>query len=429
MNLSPDKNDKNQFSKDKNQNLSPNPKHQLYGRHGDIKPENVLWFKTFDNPGMGVLKISDFGLTRFHKKDTKSGINAQGTPVSLTYRAPEYDTTAKLSQSYDIWTVGCLILEFLTWYLLGWEAVLNDFSDCRGEGDEDENGFSEDKFFKVVQLDSEGEKFGAVIKPQVIDWIHKLREQAACTDLIHELLDLVQRHLLVVASRHRASCGVAVSKLEQMWKKSLKDEKYCLDGKPRPPPVEHTRSDSLEATPLIPMSDEKKTAFARIAPNHKGPTANRPTPSTSQLSLLPFLSDAQWPITTVDEGTSVDASEMIESNDLELNSDELGQTITQNFTNSEINISDFDMPRDEHSSDRNSPSEYQNNNQTPAVTTTPPPPQQQDSNRHDTSPGQAPTDPSESVEEQHDDMKKPRTVRHPIVDVLKKIWHFVKCGG
>jgi len=45
--------------------------YRTHGRHGDLKPENILWFKTYKNNDhssfMGVLKISDFGLTRFHK--------------------------------------------------------------------------------------------------------------------------------------------------------------------------------------------------------------------------------------------------------------------------------------------------------------------------------------------------------------------------
>lgn len=34
---------------------------RYYGRHGDIKPQNVLWFKQDENQyGLGVLKLADF---------------------------------------------------------------------------------------------------------------------------------------------------------------------------------------------------------------------------------------------------------------------------------------------------------------------------------------------------------------------------------
>ncbi|KAM0424910.1 hypothetical protein ACHAPT_009966 [Fusarium lateritium] len=36
-----------------------------YGRHGGIKPENILWFRNGPNTDIGVLEIADFGLTRF----------------------------------------------------------------------------------------------------------------------------------------------------------------------------------------------------------------------------------------------------------------------------------------------------------------------------------------------------------------------------
>lgn len=142
---------------------------KLYGRHGDMKPENILLFKTFDDlPGLGELKIADFGLTRFHGRESRSNINPLGIPVSLTYRAPECDTGAKVSQNYDIWTLGCLFLEFITWYLIGWNAVNMEFSTNRMN--EDINEVKEDTFFKIVQLKTDGvDDIGAVIKPSVVD--------------------------------------------------------------------------------------------------------------------------------------------------------------------------------------------------------------------------------------------------------------------
>jgi serine/threonine protein kinase len=99
--------------------------HQLHGRHGDLKPENILWFKPYQDTHrnhFGVLKISDFGLTRFHRTRSKS--HFESVAVSRTYRPPEYDIVKMVSQSYDIWTLGCVLLEFVTWYLYGWEVTI-----------------------------------------------------------------------------------------------------------------------------------------------------------------------------------------------------------------------------------------------------------------------------------------------------------------
>ncbi|KAM6505109.1 hypothetical protein FSOLCH5_015029 [Fusarium solani] len=57
-----------------------------YGIHGDVKPENILRF--LKDGGFGELKLSDFGLTRFHTKASRSNQPGNG-PMSPTYAAPE----------------------------------------------------------------------------------------------------------------------------------------------------------------------------------------------------------------------------------------------------------------------------------------------------------------------------------------------------
>jgi serine/threonine protein kinase len=131
----------------------------LFGRHGDIKPENILWFydekwpKTDEEQSAqelcrGTLKIGDFGLTEFHSDKTRSNVPAYGVGMSLTYRAPELDTEKSLSRAYDIWSMGCLYLEFITWLLLGLEGV-NEFS--RGRLNNHGLGIVEDSYFIITQ--------------------------------------------------------------------------------------------------------------------------------------------------------------------------------------------------------------------------------------------------------------------------------------
>lgn len=72
-------------------NLPDMQKNQIHGRHGDLKPENILWFKSYkertNQQFSGVMKISDFGLMRFHSTQSKS--NVENVAVSRTYRPPE----------------------------------------------------------------------------------------------------------------------------------------------------------------------------------------------------------------------------------------------------------------------------------------------------------------------------------------------------
>jgi serine/threonine protein kinase len=141
---------------------------RTHGRHGDLKPENILWFKNYKdndhNSFMGVLKISDFGLTRFHKTASTSRTDPFG--ISPTYRAPEYDVRKKVSQSYDVWSLGCVILEFITWYILGSEEV-QAFEHHRVE--DDNSIVKEDVFFNhVKKTGSDGQtKYGARFKLSV----------------------------------------------------------------------------------------------------------------------------------------------------------------------------------------------------------------------------------------------------------------------
>ncbi|KAK1848008.1 protein kinase [Colletotrichum chrysophilum] len=135
---------------------------QRYGRHGDLKPENILWFKDSDRisrHNIGILKISDFGLTRFHSRRSVSERESQRTVgFSNTYRAPEIDAPeidlkTGVNQHYDIWTLGCLYLEFITWFMGGWEDV-DEVSVMRLEEDrlinKDADWIPEDNFFRLT---------------------------------------------------------------------------------------------------------------------------------------------------------------------------------------------------------------------------------------------------------------------------------------
>lgn len=108
----------------------------VYGRHGDIKPENVLWFKKRQNSGrMGALVLSDLGLADTHRVQSRSNIPGHAIPTTPNYRPPECDMAGDkghISRSFDIWTLGCLFLEFLVWALRGWEGRQNfRFDRCK----------------------------------------------------------------------------------------------------------------------------------------------------------------------------------------------------------------------------------------------------------------------------------------------------------
>lgn len=149
-------------SKNSNDNTLSAAEDELFGRHGDLKPENILWFK---GDGMGILQIADFGLAAFHRK-TSCDVRASRAGRSPTHRAPECDAE-RVSPSSDLWSFGCIILEFVAWYLLGWKEV-DEFSTRRLE-DDGIPQYGEDKFFIYTSREKStaGGQLRATLKPSV----------------------------------------------------------------------------------------------------------------------------------------------------------------------------------------------------------------------------------------------------------------------
>lgn len=147
------------------------------GRHGDIKPQNILWFMQDKNKyNMGVLKISDFGLTTFHSALT-TRVLANDVPVTQTYAAPERyaeESSKSISRPFDIWSLGCVYLEFVTWILLGDES-LGDFSDLRRAERGRRRAWILDSFY-VVEEGREPPRFHKEhvrVKQSVLDVSHQ----------------------------------------------------------------------------------------------------------------------------------------------------------------------------------------------------------------------------------------------------------------
>lgn len=178
---------------------------ELFGRHGDIKPENILWFNNHTGcDRSGTLVLADFGVSKAHRAQTKSQSNNWTTKNSPTYRAPEYDLKGhKIGRKADIWALGCTWLEFATWYLEGPESVNHDFPEFRAKTDA--GGLNEDTFFSAS-----ADRMSADVKPEVIEWVNRLRRARNCTNFFSEFLVYIKTKMLVVNERSRApACDVA----------------------------------------------------------------------------------------------------------------------------------------------------------------------------------------------------------------------------
>jgi serine/threonine protein kinase len=90
-------------------------------RHGDLKPLNILCFKTEDGHNHNPrLVITDVGLARVHNEATRERGKTTTTAWTIRYAAPELVVDSKTTRSrrFDIWSFGCILLEFVVWNLL-----------------------------------------------------------------------------------------------------------------------------------------------------------------------------------------------------------------------------------------------------------------------------------------------------------------------
>jgi serine/threonine protein kinase len=203
---------------------------ELFGRHGDIKPENILWFdkgscETQD--AMGVLQITDYGLGRFHGRDSHSQTSPGFGSLSPcpTYEPPESKLRLPVSRNYDIWSLGCLYLDFITWLLKG-SAEIGGFSDFRGH-DDPQSGLNDDAFFTINRDGT------AKLREEVVIWVNQLHEHDRCSQLIHDLMDLVMNDLLIVESKERGNAASLFQQLKMYLKKAEENKDYLLKPVPR----------------------------------------------------------------------------------------------------------------------------------------------------------------------------------------------------
>jgi serine/threonine protein kinase len=198
----------------------------LFGRHGDIKPENILFSMedVEDDNGIshaqGLLLIADFGLCELHRKPTVSKILAGNITGSATYVSPESKSKRCISRKNDIWSLGCVYLEYVTWILWGWEA-LKRFSQQRAL-----TAINDDTFFTIAQDGT------TALRKGVKDHIKALRKDPHCSMFISDFLDLISKGMLVVDPHQRMEAGQLNTRLGMMLENPKEDPFYLTESKP-----------------------------------------------------------------------------------------------------------------------------------------------------------------------------------------------------
>ncbi|KAF1928584.1 kinase-like protein [Didymella exigua CBS 183.55] len=193
--------------------LTPEGSKQKTGFIHDIKPENILMF-IYNQGGKKTywFRLSDFScakvvdvLTSVSGKNKYSyqTVSKSGTP---NYRAPEATGTGKTSRPYDLWSLGCVFLELLVWYLDGYTALreFRDKRECRvTPGGREDEGF----YYKAKESD----KFK--LRDLVMEKIERVSNH--CEGALQDVAKLIPK-LLEIDPKCRLTAEQLVTKLEHI---------------------------------------------------------------------------------------------------------------------------------------------------------------------------------------------------------------------
>ncbi|KAF5008603.1 hypothetical protein FDECE_5137 [Fusarium decemcellulare] len=171
-------------------------------RHGDLKPENILCFRNGNrSTTFGTLKIGDWGLAKHHNLATQLRTKQTSTRHgTLRYEPPEVATglsqpdghKSRLSRLYDMWSMGCVILELIIWLQYGQDELLRFNVNVKGKSIHDGPCYE-------IETDDNGRQT-AKVHHVVIRWMDHMASEPACSPgtALGDLLTVVRDKLLVV---------------------------------------------------------------------------------------------------------------------------------------------------------------------------------------------------------------------------------------
>ncbi|EXL75366.1 serine/threonine protein kinase [Fusarium oxysporum f. sp. conglutinans race 2 54008] len=217
-------------------------------RHGDLKPANILLFP--EKSGSYRLKITDVGLSKLHILATSRRLN--GTTAKATtrrYSPPEFDLLfdddgepvedsddIKLSRKFDIWSLGCVFIEFLIWAKLG-----------RQKYKEFDRSMKRDRRF----WDSGREDLDDKVKER----IQNLKDAVEDTEgdkVVQRVLELALKQMLLVNSDDRSSASDIHKKLESIRDSYKQDLSGANDGMDQNEPEPSSTQDEGLHTTAVP---------------------------------------------------------------------------------------------------------------------------------------------------------------------------------
>lgn len=201
-----------------------NPESNRFGRHGDIKPKNFLYFldsgEKGPDLGIGVrIVITDFGLGRLYSKESRSKQTPSQINRTESYAAPEYDLDGgKVSPTSDIFSLGCVFFEHLVWLFTELKGLESFHADRLAEREPPTSPYPNwkmDRFWKCTDSKT------AVLKDCVRKALDEFRERKDCVEVVGEMLEVIEHMLHTDRARRCDSIGLVdkLDKIRRKWKR------------------------------------------------------------------------------------------------------------------------------------------------------------------------------------------------------------------
>jgi serine/threonine protein kinase len=176
-------------------------------RHSNLNPANILVFNSATDP---ILVIGDVG--GYLQDSSQISLQNSFRATMPSYEAPEayVNSQSSLSRKVDLWSLGCIFLEFTIWCLWDYDAV-TAVRDRRVAPDMHSYFFSNDR---------------VNVHPEAISSMSSLlRDSRVGPDTaLSRLVVLIQDDLLQVDENRRPKADKVVAKLKSVVKKIVANE-------------------------------------------------------------------------------------------------------------------------------------------------------------------------------------------------------------
>ncbi|KAI1125775.1 hypothetical protein F5Y10DRAFT_294354 [Nemania abortiva] len=185
--------------------------------HGGLSPNSILVFDDLKSTELCILKINIPQFAAAHARGHSATPSRMG---ALRYAAPELFSVdgAPRSGPIDIWSIGCIYLEFLIWILDGSVGLI----DFRGSGNETRYwGFRDGEFRIRKAVES------------LIDLEMKRLENCNQENgsALQDLLCLIRQYLLVTIPENRTNAKELRTKTEKIYHGAREAFSYLYDPK------------------------------------------------------------------------------------------------------------------------------------------------------------------------------------------------------